>query len=114
MNLPTASKQLALDLFEANRAEFLEECRRVAKQLASESINGEVTIDDVREIVTLPEGIDGRVFGAVFNKEWVRVGYTQTKRASSHRRPIAVFKLKKPETANTKPLNYQEISWRNY
>ena len=84
------SKQQAMDLFEAKRKEFLELCRWIAVKICKK--NGRVTIDDVRNEVKLPLGIDGRVFGAVFSgKEWVKTGYTQTKIKSSHNRPISIF-----------------------
>ena len=88
----TDTKENALDLLEETRSAFLAECRRVAYAVALN--NGRVTIDDVRDRLELPQGVDGRVFGAVFNsKEWERIGYTQTKRKTSHRRPIAIFKI---------------------
>ncbi len=91
----TATKQLAFDLFEDTRKEFLENCRWIARKIAERKDT--VTIDDVRSETKLPLGIDGRVYGAVFaNKdEWEKVGYTQTSIKTSHARPIAVFKLKK-------------------
>lgn len=103
MSRPTASKQAALNLFETHRKEFLEECRSIAQRIAQNNPNHTVTIDDVRARVQLPQDIDGRVFGAVFNpSEWEKVGYTQTTRASSHGRPIAIFRLKNPLTYTEK------------
>jgi len=87
------NKQQAMDLFEKERSEFLEYCRWVARKIVRDQDT--ITIDDVRSQVELPLNIDGRVFGAVFNRdEWEKIGYAQTKRQSSHGRPIAVFKLK--------------------
>lgn len=81
-----------MDLFEVTRREFLEYARWTARKICQEK--GHVTSDDVREIVQLPRGIDGRVYGAIFSgKEWVKTGYAQTKIKSSHGRPIAVFTL---------------------
>ena len=86
------NKKQALDLFEIKRKEFLSNARWVAKRLAYKK--GQVTIDDVREQVKIPDFIDGRVMGAVFNRdEWEKVGYINTKVKSSHGRPVAVFKL---------------------
>lgn len=82
----------ALEILENTRMEFVTECRNQANRLIS--LNGQVTIDDVRELCPLPKGIDGRVYGAVFNtKDFKCVGYTTTKRKTSHRRPIGVFEL---------------------
>lgn len=89
----TSTKEEALSLLEEKRSEFLALCRKEALRIYLE--NGQVTIDDVRDVVELPSDIDGRVFGAVFNsKSWERIGYTTTKRPTSHRRPIAIFKHK--------------------
>ena len=88
------TKQEAFNLFEITRSEFLSNARWVAKRISKRQ--GYATIDDVRNEVRLPIGIDGRVFGAVFNTNgWEKTGYTPTKRKTSHGRPIAVFKLKR-------------------
>ena len=88
----TETKEEALKLLQETRSEFLYQCKKIAISHALK--NGSVTIDDVRDKIELPEGIDGRVFGAVFNnKDFVKVGYTETKRKTSHKRPIAVFEL---------------------
>lgn len=92
---PTQNKQLAFDYFEKNRAAFLWKCRIVAEDLALRNTRNEITIDEVRERCPLPLGVDGRVYGAVFNTdEWEKVGYTQTKVKTSHGRPVAIFRLK--------------------
>jgi len=84
------TKQEAFDLFEDTRGEFLAHCRWVAERIFKEK--GHVTIDDVRQQVITPKGVDPRVYGAVFReKEWQKVGHTQTKRKTSHGRPISIF-----------------------
>ena|SRR5258708_6924728 len=89
--MPTANKQLALNLFEKTRKEFLENARWIATRIAKEN-NGYVNIDQVREQVTTPDGIDPRVYGAVFNtSDFEKSGYILTTRKTSHGRPIAVF-----------------------
>lgn len=88
------SKQIAMDIFEVTRREFLDYARWTARKICSEK--GHVTSDDVRELVKLPKGVDGRVCGAIFRgTEWKKTGYTQTKISSSHRRPIGIFVLNK-------------------
>lgn len=90
----TTSKQQAFNLFEKTRSEFLENCRWIAKRIYKEK--GHVTIDDVRDQVTTPKNVDPRVYGAVFNRsEWEKVAYTQTRRKTSHNRPIGAFHLKR-------------------
>ncbi len=89
------TKPQALGLFEMTRREFLEHCRWVAKRVAQNRLSRQATIDDVREQVKLPYGIDGRVFGAVFNTDqWEAIGFTKSKQKINHGRPITVFRLK--------------------
>jgi len=90
------TKQQALDLFEETRQNFLKKCRSVARDIARTKES--ITIDDVRLQVQLPEGLDGRVFGAVFHSdEWEKVGYINSKQKENHGRPIGVFKIKNPK-----------------
>lgn len=90
-----SDKQQSFDLFEKYRKEFLTHLRWIAVRKAKETLDGVITIDDVREDVVTPQGVDPRVYGAVFNKEdWEKVGYTQTTRQTSHGRPIAMFRYK--------------------
>jgi hypothetical protein len=88
-------KDQALQAFEENRKAFLEHCRYVARAVANAREDRQVTIDDIRERVRLPDGMDGRVFGAVFSKdEWEAVGFRKSRQKINHGRPITVFKLK--------------------
>ena len=76
-------KQIAFDFFEENRSIFLQTCRDTASSLADK--HGQVTIDDVRALCPLPEGMGGRVYGAVFkSKDRRKDGYTQTTTPTSH------------------------------
>jgi hypothetical protein len=89
------TKDDALQAFELNRKEFLERCRAIARRAAYSNPFRQATIDDVREEIVLPEGVDGRVFGAVFSRdEWERIGFTKSKQSINHGRPISVFRLK--------------------
>lgn len=86
------TKQMVFDMFAATRRDYLDLARQAAALICRDK--GFVTSDDVRAVVPLPKGIDGRVLGAVFSgKEWVKIGYTQTKVRSSHYRPISIFQL---------------------
>jgi len=87
------SKQIAFNLFETNRREFLDYARWVAKRIYK--IKGNVSTDDIRGEIGLPKDLDGRVFGAVFNRrEWEKVGYKTTNIPTSHGRPVAVWILR--------------------
>jgi hypothetical protein len=81
-------------LFEEHRAAFLANARAIA--LESGSRGQPITINDVREHVTLPPGIDPRVMGAVFRTDdWVNLGYTGSTRRVCHGRPVAQFQRSK-------------------
>lgn len=103
------TKQQAFNLFENTRKEFLDNCRWIAVRIAKEH-NGCVNIDQVREQVTTPDGVDPRVYGSVFNsEEFEKSGYTQTTRKTSHGRPISVFYWK-PYLSwkqSQRPISYQ-------
>lgn len=86
-------KQQVLDFFEDTRQEILARARTKAREIAR--MRGEVSIDDIRELVQIPEHIDPRMFGAVFRgEEWERIGFRESRRKENHARPISVFRLK--------------------
>ena len=85
-------KQLVFKLFEEFRRDWLSQARHKALEIALR--RGEVCADDIHEECPVPGGIDPRVMGAVFaSKDWLKVGYTQSKRKVCHNRPIAIFQL---------------------
>jgi hypothetical protein len=83
-------KQEALDLLEQHRKRWLTEARDYANDLYR-AARRPITSDDIWDGWPPPEGVDSKVMGAVFRGGWVPVGYTQTKRASSHARPIRMW-----------------------
>lgn len=85
-------RDLNLDLFELRDAEFLSECRNLAKRVAME--RGQVSINDIRERVELPANLNPSVFGAVFKtRDFKPVGYTEAKHKSAHARAVRVYSL---------------------
>ena len=83
----------ALERLELSRAEWIATARRIAIWVCHR--RGQVTADDVREILPIPPEYDGRVMGAVFCKSlFQKVGYKATTVASSHGRPVGIFKAK--------------------
>ena len=87
-----AVKQVQLDIFEQRDHEFLERCRSLARLICRE--RGQVSINDVREFITVPSGVHPSVLGAVFrNKEFQRVGYTEAVHPQAHARVIRVYQL---------------------
>jgi hypothetical protein len=90
---PTSFQNTAKPLFEEYRAKFLADARYAARMIAQQ--NGEVTIDDVREVCPPPPEIDGRVMGAVLkHRDFEIVGSCRSTRGTCHHRPIQVFALK--------------------
>ena len=86
--------QEVLPLQERNHPELVRRIRAKARELAA---NGrEITTDDIHEAMPLPAGIDGRILGAAFypRKDWLKTGYTPSRRRENHSRPISRWLLK--------------------
>lgn len=82
-----------LPLFQERRGDYLALARAAARMLAHK--NGTVTVDDVRAICPPPDGVDGRVCGAIFaGREFERVGFVNSQRKTCHGRPLSVFQLR--------------------
>lgn len=81
-------------LFEEHRAEYLAAARAAIQTFASDGRI--VTINDVIAVgPPLPDGVDPRVRGAVFERGvWDRLGYGPSDRKISHGRPLQRFRLK--------------------
>ena len=83
----------ALERLRMSRPEWIAAARRVAIWVCRR--RGQVTADDVREILPIPPEYDGRVMGAVFCKSlFTKIGYKATTIPTSHGRPIAVFRAR--------------------
>lgn len=81
-----------LDFFEVRDEEFLSHCRTIAVAHAQQF--GTVSINDVRERVSIPIGMHPSVFGAVFKgKRFKAVGFTEATHASAHARVVRVYQL---------------------
>lgn len=74
--------------------ELLKRLKDVARQLALQK--GVITTDDIHLAHPIPDGIDGRVLGAVFRtSEWICVGHVKSTRTKdNHGRRIARWQLK--------------------
>ena len=81
-------KQIALDLFEKTRAEWLKAARSARDEVLL--CKGEVCADDIWRVCPPPAYADPRVMGAVFNGLKC-VGYRKSERKECHNRPIGVF-----------------------
>ncbi len=82
------------EIHEMTKADFLRRAREAAVSLLK--TRDTITIDDVREIVAPPKGMNPNVMGAVFKGplfEGTGI-YVKSKRKISHHRPIQKFRLK--------------------
>lgn len=81
-----------LGLFEIRDYEFLQSCRAAAVAIAK--ARGQVSINEVREAITLPANVNPSVLGAVFKtKEFKPVGYTEATHKAAHARVVRVYSL---------------------
>jgi hypothetical protein len=86
-------KRRGLDTFEETAADWLALARSVARELCL--AYGSTTSDDVIGSIGKPINHHYNVVGAIFGKtDFVRVGFTPTKRPSGHARMIGVWALK--------------------
>ena len=93
LSLGLSERDAALDALEQSRPAWVFRAKEAAVWHAKEY--GYVTADTLRVLCPVPEGQDARIVGAVLkDKRLVKVSYTPTQRASSHARPIAVFRLR--------------------
>ena len=87
------TKRVQLDIFEQRDNEFLERCRNLARLICRE--RGQVSINDIREFVTVPSGVHPSVLGAVFRtKEFRPVGYTEATHKEAHARAVRVYQMR--------------------
>jgi hypothetical protein len=83
-----------MPLQEAKHAEWLDQARAIAFRLAKQK--GVICVDDIRDELPPPAGVDGRIMGAIFKPSsvWERVDFRQSWRKETHGRPISLFRLK--------------------
>jgi hypothetical protein len=91
-----ALRDAGLALLRAHRAALVRDLTRAAVRIALD--RGELTADDVRAAVPIPDGIRPVVVGAAIRDAADagiirRVGYRPSARAVAHARPLAVWAL---------------------
>lgn len=94
LSLDAALKRrgLALDGLEGKYPDFLARARHVAQGIAER--RGEVTADDVREILAIPVGIHPSVMGSLFRgSQWRRIGYQSSSQPQRKAGVIGVWEL---------------------
>ena len=89
-------KEQQLGLFEVQHADLLERCRAAAIVYARQ--HGFVSINEVREAVTLPPGTRPSLLGAVFRTRQFRaIGYTEALHPAAHARVVRVYTLQETD-----------------
>lgn len=85
-------KDLALGDLEQKYPDFLARARQVAQGIALRE--GEVTADDVREVLSIPVDIHPSVMGALFRgPQWKRIGYRPSSQPQRKGSTIGVWRL---------------------
>lgn len=75
------------------KQEYLDACRAKARKLLATQLT--ITSEDVTESVKLPDGLHHNTIGNIFRHEdFVPVGYTLTRKNTSHKRLIRKWGLK--------------------
>lgn len=75
------------------REDWIAYARAVAVEVAE--ANGQVTINDIRERIELPDGFPANVWGAVLKGDiFEPVGFCQATHPSAHARVVRIYKLK--------------------
>ena len=92
-------KETQMGLFEVQHGELLERCRAAAIVYARR--HGFVSINEVREAVTLPPGTHPSLLGAVFRTRQFRaIGYTEALHPAAHARVVRVYALQEEHHAD--------------
>lgn len=93
-NLGRALRDSQLALFQVRDREFLETCRALAVEVVKRK--GEVSINDIRERLTVPPGMHPSVLGSVFKtSQFSCVGFTEAVHPQAHARIVRVYTLKR-------------------
>lgn len=75
------------------REDWIAKARSLAISIAKRS--GQVTINDVRQFIDLPDDFHPNTWGAVLRGDTFQpVGYSQATHPSAHARVIRIYKLK--------------------
>lgn len=75
------------------REDWIAKARDMAIWIAKQS--GQVTINDVRQLIELPEDFHHNTWGAVLRGDaFEPIGYCQATHPSAHARVVRVYKLK--------------------
>ena len=75
------------------REDWIAKARDMAIWIAKQS--GQVTINDVRQLIELPEDFHHNTWGAVLSGDaFEPIGYCQATHPSAHARVVRVYKLK--------------------
>jgi len=97
MSNPSKGRELrdaALAKHETEKREWIDQARAFAIRIATN--RGKVTINDVRNHITLPPGVHPNTWGAVLKcRELQPIGFDQAHHPAAHARLVRVYQLKK-------------------
>lgn len=86
-------RDLALDGLEGKYSDFLTRARHVAQSIAERE--GEVSADDIREVLSIPVDIHPSVMGSLFRgPQWKRIGYRPSSQPQRKGGTIGVWRLR--------------------
>lgn len=85
-------RDAALAAIEAKRHEWLQKARLKAMMIALQKKS--VTINDLREVISLPEDFHPNTWGAVFkSKDFKPIGFDQARHPAAHARIVRIYAL---------------------
>ena len=86
-------RDLALDGLEDKYPDFLARARHVAVVIAEKE--GEVTADDVRELLPIPANVHHNAMGSVFRESrWKRIGWRKSSQPQRHANRVGIWRLR--------------------
>jgi len=105
-------KQAALAGLESKRSPIVTRARRIMLRLLLDG-RQDVTIDDIRDLIEIPAGVNpvcmGSVPGPLVRSGIITcTGFRESARAESHSRPVKIWKLATPAKARRWLLDHPE------
>lgn len=100
-----ALRDTALAILRARRADLIRSCTIAALRIALE--RGEVSADDVRAVVEIPDGMNPKCIGAVFldlacDAIIRRVGFRKSARRVAHARQLSIWRIADRDAATAR------------
>lgn len=85
--------QQQLGFYQQVKKEYLDSARWTARKLLNKQ--SYVTTDDIWAVCPPPKVLNPKIMGSIFqDRDFESIGFTYTRRPSSHGRPIRKFRMK--------------------